>query len=451
MSAFWLLIFINYFIQFFGKNRWLPNGVPISVYNELIEILLLMFLLIDIRKNIYFFRTLNIMFLMLITWCSFCTLQILNNTCDLGIDLSGWFTGARMMAFQIMYAFLVFTLYLSTPQKVIKYIKIWAILCLFSAFWTWKQQHMGFTAAEDQWLQTAGRSTHIIAGGTLIRYFSTFNDAACYGIHAAGAAVCFFVIGITTRIKKDQYFYIISAILIIWQMFASGTRTATFCTIAGFFVFLILSKSIRIVIPSAIIGGFLLFLLMFTNIGNGNQQIRRMRSGFNKEDASANVRDINQAAIKKYLIDAPWGIGLGASFDNVPANNKFNKLSKIPPDSEYVFIWVHTGVIGITVFLITTVIMFIGACYIVLFRLKNRSIIGVGAGLCAAFVSIQLGGYANQVLMQFPNCLTFYGGLAIVYILPYIEPAWIELEEKRFAEQEEKKRLKMEKKLAARV
>ena len=53
--------------------------------------------------------------------------------------------------------------------------------------------------------------------------------------------------------------------------------------------------------------------------------------------------------------------------------------------------------------------------------------------------------------MQFPNCLIFYGGLSIVYILPFIEPEWIKYEEKRLAEQEEKKRLKLEKKLASRV
>jgi len=76
---------------------------------------------------------------------------------------------------------------------------------------------------------------------------------------------------------------------------------------------------------------------------------------------------------------------------------------------------------------------------------------GIGAGMCSAFTAIQLGGYANQVLMQFPNCLTFYGALTIVYILPYLEPAWIEYENKRLAEQEEKKRLKLEKKLASRV
>ena len=95
--------------------------------------------------------------------------------------------------------------------------------------------------------------------------------------------------------------------------------------------------------------------------------------------------------------------------------------------------------------------MLIGACYIVFFKLRNRALIGIGAGFCCAFVAIQLGGYANQVLIQYPNGLLFYGGLTIVYLLPYIEPEWIEYENKRLAEQEEKKRLKLEKKLASRV
>jgi hypothetical protein len=175
-----------------------------------------------------------------------------------------------------------------------------------------------------------------------------------------------------------------------------------------------------------------------------------MRSAFNKDDASANVRDINKEAIKKYIRDAPWGIGLGMGY-NVPANNKYAKLATIPPDSEYVYIWIRTGPIGRAVFIITTLLMLGGACSIVFFKLKSKSLMGIGSGLCCAFVSIQLGGYANQVLMQFPNCLIFYGGLSIVYILPYLEPEWIKYEERRLAEQEEKKRLKLEKKLAKRV
>jgi hypothetical protein len=41
--------------------------------------------------------------------------------------------------------------------------------------------------------------------------------------------------------------------------------------------------------------------------------------------------------------------------------------------------------------------------------------------------------------------------MAIVYLLPYLEPAWIEYEQQRLKEQEEKKRIKLEKKLAKRV
>ena len=95
--------------------------------------------------------------------------------------------------------------------------------------------------------------------------------------------------------------------------------------------------------------------------------------------------------------------------------------------------------------------MLAGACYIAMFKLKSRSLMGIGAGLCSGFVAIQLGSYGNQVLMQFPNCLTFYGGLSIVYILPYIEPEWIKYEKSRLAKQEEKKQLRLEKKLASRV
>ena len=65
--------------------------------------------------------------------------------------------------------------------------------------------------------------------------------------------------------------------------------------------------------------------------------------------------------------------------------------------------------------------------------------------MCSAFVAFQLGGYGNQVLMQFPNCLVFYGGLTIVYILPYIDEEWIEYETAQIAKQEEKKRLRIEK------
>ena len=449
MLTFWILIFVNYFIQMKDVSAHQP--LPTSLPNEMLQIILLAIAIVDAREKPHFERAANLMLFALIIWCGFCTLEVLNDTCNLGISIGSWYAGARLMAFQILYIFLVFSIYISTPEILTNYLKIWGGLTLFSAIWTWKQINWGFTTVENVWLQTVAYKTHILNAGTLIRYFSTFSDAANYGCNAAGAAVAFIIFAITLRNNKFRLFFLITSILVIWGMFQSGTRTAIFCLAAGLMVYVVLSKSVKIAVPFSIVFAIFAFILVFTNIGNGNQQIRRMRSAFNKEDASANVRDINKAVMKKYIRDAPWGIGIGMGMDNVPANNKYRKLATIPPDSEYVFIWLRTGPIGITIFVITTLIMFFGACWIVMFKLKNRSLVGIGGGFCCAFVAIQLGGYANQILMQYPNCLIFYGGLAIVYVLPYIEPAWIELENKRLAEQAEKKRLKLEKKLDSRV
>ena len=451
MAAFWALFFINYFVQFLGKNQWLPSGVPMSMYNEMLEILLLGVAIIDARQTPHFERTANLMLYALIAWCGFCTIEILNDTCGLGINVGAWYQGARLMAFQLLYIFLVFIIYIDNTKVLVQYLYVWAAFSLFSVFWVWKQQHLGFTPAEDAWLHGRGSATHIIQGGTLIRYFSTFSDAANFGVGIASTAVAFFIFSISTRIKKHRYYFLLTALACTWGMFPSGTRTAMACMAAGIMAYVFLSKSVKIAVPVIIFAAFVYIFLAHTDIGQGNQQIRRMRSVFNKDDASANTRTINQETMKKYMKEAPWGIGMGMNQDNVPANNKYTLMSYIAPDSEYVFIWLRTGKIGITTFIITMLIMLGGACYIVLFKIKSPSIRGIGAGFCCAFMSQQLGGYGNQVLMQFPNCLLFYGGLSIVYILPFLEKEWIEYEAKEIAIQEEKERLKLEKKKASRV
>lgn len=450
MAAFWVLIIINYFLQM--KDLPLPSGIPMSLWDEMLELVLISIALIDARNNPHFERCLNLMLAALFIWLLFCTLQLLNDTCSLGINVSAWFTSFRLIALQLVWILAVFCIYISSPKSLLTYLRLWALLSLFSAFWTWKQKNIGFTTIEYAWLYNGpGQTTHLLNARTLVRYFSTFSDAANYGCNAAAASVAFMIIAITSKIKWEKVFFLVVSICVIWGMFQSGTRTAIFCIAGGFMVYVVLSKSVKIAIPFGIFFALFMAFLVFTDIGNGNQQIRRMRSAFDKSDASANVRDINKAAIKKYIRDAPWGIGIASNQGNIPANNKFRIVSDIPPDSEYVYIWVHTGIVGVTMFTICMLIMWLGACYIVMMRLRSPSLIGIGGGLCSAFLAIQLGAYANQVLFQYPNGLTFFGGLAIVYILPYLETDWIEYEEKRLAEQEEKKRLKLEKKLAKRV
>ena len=441
MITFWALIVVNYFVQW--KN-FPSSAIPTSMFNEMLEIILIALALIDVKDS-KFERCGNLMFLTLAMWCGFCTLEVLNDTCNIGIDVANWYAAARMMAFQLMYAFIVFTLYITTPKKLATYLLVWGCLALFSCFWVWKQKNIGLTVAEQAFMFGRGMRTHVLQGGALIRYFSTHSDAASFGIGIASTAVAFIIFGITAKVKKYKFFFLVTGIACVWAMFPSGTRTAVACLLAGLMTYIFLSKSFKIAIPFTIVFGLFVFILAFTNIGNGNQSIRRMRTAFDKNDASATFREANQAAMKKYMAEAPWGIGMAVGAKNVPANNKYTIMAMVPPDSEYVYIWIHTGVIGISFFLILTFLMLTGACWIVFFTLKSPSLRGIGAGLCCAFVSMQLGGYGNQVLTQFPNGLVTYGGLTIVYILPRIEKEWIEYENKIIMEQENKKRHRIEK------
>ena len=449
MFTFWLLFLINYFVMFLGKERLWPSGIPSSLPNEMLEIILIAIAIIDLRES-HFENLANLMVVGVLGWCAFCVLEVFNDTCGLGINIGAWFTGIRLMAFQLLYAVIVFALYINTPKRIYQLFLYWSACALFAVFWGWKQKNIGWTSGESYWLFVQDHQRQHMVNG-ITRYFGTFTDAANYGIHMAAASVSFYIITITNKVKKYRYFFGIAGFLCTWAMFQSGTRTAMFCLIGGFLVFLALSKSFKIIIPVSFVLGLFIAMLIFTNIGNGNNQIRRMRSAFNKDDASANVREINKAAIGKYMKDAPWGIGIGIFAEDIPAWNKYKILASIPPDSEYVFIWVRTGWIGVTCFLFCNILMLLGACYIVLFRINNRSLFGIGAAWCSAFVAMHLGGYANQILMQFPNIVIFYGGLTTVYAFPKIEEEFDEYEKKELEEEKEKNRLKLERKLAKRV
>ena len=447
MLSFWALFIINYFVMFISREIGLP--FPVSLANELIELVLIAIAVIDLRET-NFKNAANFMLLGVVGWCVFCIIEVLNNTCGLGMNVTAWFTGIRLMAFQLLYAVIVFSIYINTPERLFQLFKAWAICAIFAVFWCWKQINIGWTSAEYHWLFVEDHARQHIVNG-ITRYFGTFTDAANFGIHMACASVSFFIIAITNKVKKHKIFFGIIGALTTWAMFQSGTRTAIFCMMAGFMVFLVLAKSIKIIVPVSIVYGLFIAMLVFTDIGQGNNQIRRMRSAFNPEDASANVRDINKAAISKYMKDAPWGIGIGIFERDIPAWNKFKIVSQIPPDSEYVFIWVRTGWIGVTWFAICNLIILLGACSTVFFRIKNRSLMGMGAAWCASFAALHLGGYANQILMQFPNIVVFYGGLSTVFLMPKIEKDFEELEAKELEKEAEKRRLKLEKKRAKRV
>jgi len=445
MTVFWITFIMNYFIMYLNKMNMMP--LPISGVMEILDIVLIVIAL-TLHNQFKFYRLSNFMLPLILAWCFFCCLEMFNDTCNLGYQIGSWYMGARLLAGQLLYALIICILYVDSPERLNKYLRIWAICSIIAAVYCWKQKTIGFNHTEQVWLDTVGYTTHRVNG--IIRYWSVFNDSATFGCCMASSAALFLAAGAFAKLKADKIFYIVTCLLCVWAFFNSGTRTAIVAFGAGVICFVFLSRSVKIAVPVAVFGALFFFILIFTNIGQGNNQIRRMRSAFNKDDASMGVREYNKKQLAKYLAEAPWGLGIGMNYDVVPPFNKYSIASRVPPDSEYVYIWVHTGKIGITVFVILQVLILLGGCANVL-RLKNKSLIGIGAGFCSAFFAIQLSAYANQILMQYPNCFLFYGSMAICYVLPWMEKDFETMEQKRYQQYLEKKEEKERKKRESRV
>lgn len=446
MMVFWFVFIIHFTIM--GINRYYPLPFQITAFTILPQILLFMVCIFDIREQNKA-RYPNLMFLAILIWMAYLIMQIFNRTCDLPFSMGAWFQNFLFWGLAFLLAYFNVTTLFQAPKRIMTWFRIWAYLAIIASFWAWRQQTFGFDTTEWGWLNAEGARTHIIGGS--IRYFSFFSDAANFGCSIAAAAIVFYILAITTTLKKDKLLFFISALCCTEGFFLSGTRTALACFIVGVALYVILSKSFKIAVPVALLGGIFFCILAFTDIGQGNMQIRRMRSAFKKDDASANVRDINKAALKKYLQDAPFGLGLNIDEGNVPANHKYKIVYQTSNDSTYVFIWQRAGIVGEILFAIVNGLILLGGVIVVFVRLKSKVCIGIGSAFCCAFAAIQVGGYANHILLQYPNLLLFYGGMAIVYLLPGIEKDFDSYTKQLYDEQEEKKRLKLEKKLASRV
>ena len=445
-GLFWFFFFINYFVMGLQRYGYIP--VPVTLVTLGPQFLMLMSFIIVPRQNVKNSMA-TPMLLGIIIWTLYLFIQLFNETCGLPISVFDWLQNVNFYAFYFILCYIIINQVVNTPKNVMKFLRLWAYFTLLATFWAWRQKTFGWDNSENAWLMGGAMRTHIIGGS--IRYFSFFSDAANFGCNTGAAAAVFFVIALNTKLRKDKILFWIAGAASTYSFFSSGTRSGLMCFMVGISLYLILSKSVKLTSAVTATGAIFVFFLACTNIGNGNMQIRRMRTAFDPNDASKNVRDINKEALAKYLRDAPFGMGINIDESSIPAFNKFKVVYETSNDSTYVFFWQRTGIIGVYVFAFMNILILVGGCFVTLTRLTNRTCKGIAAALCCGFLGIQAGGYANHILLQYPNIVLFYGGMAIVYLLPAIESDFEAYESVEFQKQEERRRLKQEKKAQSRV
>lgn len=167
------------------------------------------------------------------------------------------------------------------------------------------------------------------------------------------------------------------------------------------------------------ISGFFLLLLVFyffkfTTIGQGNYQIRRMRSAFDPNDASLQVRLENQRKLRTYMASRPFGGGIGHGGVKAQKYLPNAYLSQVPTDSGYVLIWVEQGIVGLILHLFILFYVVGKASYQIMFRIRDPNLKLKMAGLVAGMSGIMVANYGNAVLYQMPTSILFYVSMALL-------------------------------------
>lgn len=345
-------------------------------------------------------------------WMVYCLLEVLNPM----TTVANWSTtvrnlGIHIVAFQVLVFFV-----LNDVKKVRIFFMVWGILVLLATLKALGQKFIGFDAGENAWLASAGGRTHILYSG--IRYFSFYTDAANFGCNMGLSMVLFTILGLKEKVRWRRIFYAVVVLLSIYCLMISGTRAAVAVPFVGFTVWVILLKEWKWIISGFIFIGLAFSFFVFTNIGDSNPGIKRMRTAFEfTNDASFNVRLENQKKMRSFMGDYPLGIGMGSAKNAKEGDLMYG----LATDSSMVFIWVETGIVGLVFYLLIFATVLVYGVYYVWIKLKSAEIITITIASTAGLAGMLVAGYANEVLHQMPAGNTIYILMGIIMISPYLD------------------------------
>lgn len=407
------MLVVNYFIMYLGRE--FLHGAPVGVIlDAALFFNAAMVILQALVRNIEWRRAATGLTLASAIWMIYCVLELFNPQ---SISPKGWTMAIRSLAF---YFFLVVVLTQLTMARY-KYLKamlaVWSVLTLIAVGKALVQKYLGFNAAENYWLFVeGGATTHIIYTG--VRYFSLYSDAANFGAGMGLAMVVFSIAALYYRNPWMKTYLLAVAAAACYGMLISGTRSALAVPFAGYAVFVVLSRNVRMVAAGvvALIAAFV--FLNFTMIGQGNPIIRRARSAFNTEDASFRVRLENQARLRALMKDKPFGAGLGHGGGKAKVFAPDAPLSQIPTDSWFVMIWVETGIVGLLLHIGILLYVLGRGAWLAVFRLRNPQLKGLVAALVAGISGVVVMSYGNEVLGQIPTGAIIYMSMAFIFLSP---------------------------------
>ena len=425
--AFVLLFIANFTLS--GLSRYV-HGVSPGITMDIIIALTVVTLILNtmIRDSkLKFSNSFNGLTLLAFIWFLYCILQLLNPNSS---SVVAWITGVRGLGLYFVVIVIFASIFLDNIKTIRQFLFLWAVLSLLAVLKAYIQKTYGFDAAELRWLFVEGGSnTHVLFYG--IRYFSFFTDAGNFGTGMAFYGVVFGIYSLYVKGFKSKAFFFLTSLACAYGMIISGTRGSLAVPFAAFTLFAILSKKSSLMIIT-LTGVFFTFIFLnYTEYGQGNTYVRRMRSAFNSDDPSLLIRLENQKKLRTYMWNKPFGVGIGMSTTSNIVNYRPDPVvSKIPSDSWYVRVWMETGIVGLGIHLINLLFIVAYGAYLVFFKLKNTELKGLITAFVCGLSGVYVAAYSLEIIGQFPTSFIMFMCMTLIFRSRIIDD---ELEAKKLA------------------
>ena len=341
-------------------------------------------------------------------WFAYSIFQVINPESK---SIPAWLAGMRGISLYMMLIVPLTLLLLNTNKKLDVFLMLWAVFSFLASLKGIIQNTIGVDPWEKAWLDGGGAVTHVLFGK--LRIFSFLSDAGQFGANQAYSAVVAFIVSTVEKNTKRRLFFILVGVLGLYGMLLSGTRGSISVPLAGFALYFILKKN-----KAVMISGFFLLIVVFvffkfTNIGQDNQQIRRMRSAFDPNDPSLQVRLENQRKLKVYLASRPFGGGIGHAGVKAQKYLPNAFLSNVATDSWYVLIWAEQGIVGLLLHLFILFYVIIKTTFLVWFHLRDPVLKTKISALASGMFGIMVASYGNAVFAM-PTGIIIYVAMALM-------------------------------------
>lgn len=399
----------NYFALGIARYIPAPMGLLVDVF---LVLGWLAILFSQFNKKVEWKNVWNSFTLVAVIWFLYTLFQLFNPE---AVSRIAWFYAMRGISlYMLLIIPMVFILF-DKREYFEKMLRIWAWFTLVAVAKGAMQKFIGPDPWEQHWLDTVGGITHLLSQG--LRVFSFFSDAATYGCSMAFSAVVFSIVGFHTKNKKTKYFYYFVTCIAFYGMLISGTRGAIAVPFAGYALYTILSKKVKMFVFGAILGISIFAFLKFTTVGNSVYEIRRFRGGIDSNNASLVVRRENQVLLKAYLADKPFGGGIGSAGNWGMRFSPSTFLAETPTDSWFVQIWAEQGWVGLYLHFAILFFILLKSGHIIMFKLKDPEMIGRGAALSAGMFGIMVASYGSSAFGQMPNGIIIYMSISFIFLI----------------------------------